>query len=74
LWERDTSTLQLIPPVHHEFYGSLPREDTGKRKDGQKVITGEEKRMRLLIKLEQQISSWFVQRICILLPKYLGEH
>jgi hypothetical protein len=35
--------FQSYPPVRHEFCPSLPHhEDRGKRKDGQKVITGEE--------------------------------
>jgi hypothetical protein len=35
--------IQFIPPVQHEFYCLLPHhENTGKRKEGQKVIGEEE--------------------------------
>jgi hypothetical protein len=38
----DISALQLIPHVYHKFYHTLPHhEETGKRKKGQKVISGE---------------------------------
>jgi hypothetical protein len=80
LWQRDTSALHHIPSVYREFYRSLPLiEGTGVKKDGQKVIIGEDEKAAnaeeiataVLETDSKEISSLFVQRLCILLPKYL---
>jgi hypothetical protein len=71
--------LQFIPPVHHEFYRSLPhRVVAGKRKNGQTGIVGkeevvanaEETGTAILETNSIYISFLFVQKLCILFPKY----